>query len=259
LWSVAQNHLTYAFKYQAFYPSDVILIGDMSVSILKSFYGRKTLRFAELKQEMPSNKLAYHLKNLCADGLLRKGKEVYSLTTKGEAVLTRLNRFDSSEIRQPIQDVLLFPFKDGKYLFQRRRRRPFLGILGPIGAKRKMGEDVFETGARKLEEDSGLTGKFQFKGILEVKIFREDALFLQYVFSVFKITALSGKLKKRVPKGDNVWLSEKDFYRQQDIISGMEHHFDIVKSKSFMFVGLKQHMDKSGRFISSELVRKEKL
>lgn len=228
-------------------------------SILTCFYNKKSLKFNQLKGSSPSNKLAYYLDRLISQGYLKKESNLYKLTDKGEIYLVYLNKDKGSKIIQPLQDVLLFPVKSGKFLFQRRRKRPFMGMLGPIGGKRKFGESLFETAKRELYEDTGLTGNIELKGLMEIKIFKEKRLFLHYVFNVFKITELKGSLKDGTAKGDNVWISMKEYCREKKKAPSFKHQIGIVNSKFFTFIELNEYVNNSSDLIKAEMVRRIKL
>ncbi|MFA5382919.1 MAG: hypothetical protein WC356_07145 [Candidatus Micrarchaeia archaeon] len=229
------------------------------ISILKNFYNLKKIKFNNLKGEVPSNKFSYYINKLVKENYLYKGEDGYILTDKGEKYLTYLNKIEEKKIKQPIQNILLFPLKGNKYLFQKRDQRPFLGIFGPIGAKTKIGETIFETANKRLFEDTGLNGEIKYKGILEVRTYKNKKLFLHYFMNLFKITHLKGQLKNKVKKGENIWITEKEYSKYKNKITGMNYHFEIIKSKSFMVIELNQYMDEKGNFIKSKLISKLKV
>ncbi|MGC9309077.1 MAG: NUDIX domain-containing protein [Candidatus Nanoarchaeia archaeon] len=160
--------------------------------ILKKFSNLKKLRFSELDKDMSSNQLSYYLNKLISSGLLIKKGEFYYISEKGEKHLCYLD--DSTQIEQPIHDVFLLPKKGNKYIIQKRTKRPFLGAIIPIGARIREGESIFATAKKKLKEDTGLSGKLQYKGIVDVKTFKEGKFYLHHILNVFLITHLKGNL-----------------------------------------------------------------
>lgn len=225
------------------------------MDIIKKFYVAKELKFKDLAKEIPSNKGAYYLKVLCDKDYLEKKGEKYVLSEKGEKYLTYLEKDKNDLIKQPIQNILLFPKKGSKYLFQRRIRRPFLGNFGPIGTKVKIGDSLFENAKESLKRDTGLEGNLEYKGILEVMVFKQKKLFLHYIFHIFIVKNLNGEVIEETSKGINDWTTEKDYYQNKKIITGMKEHFKIVNSKGFKYIELKQKMDKKGNFIDCKKIR----
>jgi hypothetical protein len=44
----------------------------------------------------------------------------------------------------------------------------------------------------------------------------------------------------------------------KNILSAAKEHFEIVKSKSFIFLELRQYLNKKGEFVRAEVIRKIK-
>lgn len=228
--------------------------------ILKKFYNSRRMKFSELNENFPTNKFSYYIGQLIKKGFIKKKNNFYEITDKGEKYISYLDKYENfSSIKQPIHDVFILPKKGNKYLVQERTKRPFLGVSIPIGGKIKSGESIFETAERKLKEDTGLTGDLSFKGIVDVKTIKNKEIHLHYILNVFLISNLKGEVLKETPKGKNFWISEKDYYKLKNRLSAAKEHFEIVKSKSFMFLELKQYLDKNGKFVRAEIVRKIKV
>ena len=228
------------------------------ILILKNFSKQKKLKFAQLVKNIPSNKGAYYIKKLINQELIIKNKDFYEITTKGENFLAYLDKTEeTTEIKQPIHDVFLIAMNGNKILFQRRKKRPFLGVIAPIGSRIRNGESIFETAKTKFFRDTGLTGDFELKGLIDSITIKDKKIFLHHILNVFKITNTKGILKN-TEKGDNLWMSEKEYFGQKDKMTGMKEHFDIVKSKGFTFIEIVQHLDRSGKFKKMKIVRKIK-
>jgi ADP-ribose pyrophosphatase YjhB (NUDIX family) len=142
-------------------------------------------------------------------------------------------------------------------LFQIRKKIPFLGTFGPIGGKRKFGETIFETAKRELLEDTGLTGKMNYNGLLDVKVFKGDTIFLHYTMHLIKIINLKGEMKKETDKGKNLWISDKEYFTKKKIIPAVKYHLEIINSKKIRFYELEEYLDKKGKFISAKLINKK--
>jgi ADP-ribose pyrophosphatase YjhB (NUDIX family) len=226
----------------------------MEDKILKRFSRYEKLKFNDLKEEVPSNKLSYHLKKLIQENLLEKKQDHYFLTDKGEEKLCYLQ--DKGSLKQPIHDVFLLPFKDGKYIIQKRTKRPFLNTYIPIGARIRKGESIFETAEKKLKKDTCMTGDLHFKGIIDVKTFKQNKLFLHHILNVFLIDNLQGDLTPSTPKGENFWMTEKEYYNQKNNLTAAKEHFEIAKQPHFTLLELEQHLNEKGKFVKSKIIRK---
>ena len=229
----------------------------MEDKILKRFSHHKKLKFNDLKEEVESNKLSYHLKKLIQENLITKDQDFYYLTDKGEEKLCYLE--DKGQLKQPIHDVFLLPYKDGKFVVQKRTKRPFLDIIIPIGARIKKGESIFETAKKKLLKDTGMTGDLHFKGIVDTKTFKQNKLFLHHILNVFLIDNLKGNLTTSTPKGENSWMTEQEYYNQKNNLTAAKEHFEIAKQPHFTLLELEQHLNQKGEFIKSNIIRKVEL
>jgi ADP-ribose pyrophosphatase YjhB (NUDIX family)/predicted transcriptional regulator len=228
--------------------------------ILKKFYSSKKLKFSELNENFPTNKFSYYIKQLIKKGFVEKKNNFYQITDKGEKYICYLDKYENfSLLEQPIHDIFLLPKRGNKYLIQKRTKRPFLGVSIPIGGKIKSGESIFETAERKLKEDTGLTGDLKFKGIVDVKTIKNNEVYLHHILNVFLVSNLKGEVLKETSKGKNFWISEKDYYKLKNRLSAAEEHFEIVKSKSFMLLELRQYLNKNGKFVKAEIIRKMKI
>jgi len=229
----------------------------MEDKILKRFSQHKKLKFNDLKEEDESNKLSYHLKKLIAENLLEKKEDYYFLTDKGEEKLCYLE--DKGSLKQPIHDVFLLPFQDGKYVVQKRTKRPLLDVIIPIGARIRKGESIFEAAKKKLERDTGMTGELHFKGIIDTKTFKQGKLFLHHILNVFLVDNLEGELTPSTPKGENFWITEQEYYKQKNNLTAAKEHFEVGNSKNFTLLELEQHLNEKGEFIKSKIIRKLKI
>jgi ADP-ribose pyrophosphatase YjhB (NUDIX family) len=132
--------------------------------ILALFSKHRGRKFSQIEQELGarSNLVAYHLKALQEEGLLRKsgsGKEsLWSLTAKGESYLPEIDlpKMSSSAIVTPLVVVLAAALrtdvrtKQQQVLLWRRSDRPYQHHWGMPGGKVKFGESLEDAAVRKL-------------------------------------------------------------------------------------------------------------
>lgn len=86
--------------------------------ILKELGYEKEKAFSELKGDVPSNKIAFHLNKLQEENLILKTKRGYKTTKEGREVLPY---FDLDEARHPIVVLDLLIFSDDKvYLLPKK-------------------------------------------------------------------------------------------------------------------------------------------
>lgn len=224
------------------------------MSVLKKFYYNTSLKFNQIKEEEPSNKLAYWLKKLVGEGYLENSDGLYKLTTKGEIFISYLDT--GNILRQPITDVMLFPVKGKKILWQRRKKVPFKGILGPICSKMAKGTGIFDTCQEKLLKNTGYSGKIEFKGIIEGKTIMNGEVYLHHFLNVFKITDLKGDFIESTDKADNFWYTLEEYEKQDNFMTGMKEHLEVVNSAKFTYIEINQYLDSDGAFLRSEVVRR---
>jgi len=229
----------------------------MESKILKKFSRFEKLKFNDIKEGIPSNKLSYHLKKLTQEDLIEKKDDFYFLTDKGEEKLCYLE--SKGQLKQPIHDVFLLPYRDGKFVVQKRTKRPLLGVNIPIGARIRKGDSIFQTAEKKLKKDTGMTGDLHFKGIVDTKTFKQGELFLHHILNVFFVDNLEGELTPSTSKGENFWISEEDYYKQKNNLTAAKEHFEIGKSKNFMLLEIEQYLNEKGEFIKSKIIRKVNL
>jgi ADP-ribose pyrophosphatase YjhB (NUDIX family) len=168
------------------------------------------LRYASMRPDGIENDLFnYHLKYLVQGGLAVKVADRYRLTTAGKEQLIEQNPIDhaGSSHRFKIASLCLV-LQDGRLLYQRRTRQPFLGEQGMIGGGLYRGELATDAASRRLTEEAGLTASFRLIGMLR-KRHRdpEGHLYSDIIFHVCATAAASGRLVERNEFGEHEWLT----------------------------------------------------
>lgn len=179
---------------------------------------RPHISFTEMNIEgLSSDHFTYHIKSLTKLGFVAKDSDgKYVLTVKGKEYANTYDTENKVVEKQAKYAVFLVAKKeiDGKeyLLIQRRKKEPYYDYQGFLTGKVKFGETIEDAAKRELSEESGLTGKFKFKGAHRDIVYSEDKKLLEdKVFHIFVVTDCKGKLKKTVEGGENYWLPEKKF------------------------------------------------
>lgn len=125
----------------------------METNILSLFAYHRTLTFSELEKLLAvrSNKLAYHLKRLCAKGKLEKAGLHYRLTETAEPLIPYL-----SSSTTPLPVVLIHVGTKTHAFLTIRKKRPYLGHYGLPGGRLKVGETVSQAARRIMSEKFGI-------------------------------------------------------------------------------------------------------
>jgi len=166
-----------------------LVIHLAQAQILKSLLFKTEARFRDLNtQKLTTDHFTFHLKQLVEAGIVEKtAKGTYKLTAKGKEFA---NRFDTEKValeRQAKLGVCIVAImKDhqkSKYLSQQRLKNRFYGYRGFVTGKIRWGEQLLETAARELKEETGLKAKLEFVG-MEHKIdyAKEDKQILEDKF-----------------------------------------------------------------------------
>lgn len=128
----------------------------MEKKILSLFLYKNKLKFNEIEKELNvrSNKLAYHLKNLIKEGILKKEEEEYELSEASEFLIPYISEKNSTLA------VVLVHLGDTENVFLcKREKRPFKGKLGLPGGRILVGESVKEASERVMKK-FGIKAKF---------------------------------------------------------------------------------------------------
>ena len=55
-------------------------------------------------------------------------------------------------------------------------------------------------------------------------------------FWVYRVDNVKGKLKKLVPEGRNIWMSEKEYRKLKNVFATVDEVIEIVNSKTLLYI-----------------------
>lgn len=191
--------------------------------LIKILVTKPSLRFNELLiEELESEHMNYHLKQLIDIGLVIKLKSKYALSDSGKDYSNLMDSETDLIEKQPKTSVIIRAvrkIKPGKteYLMTRRLRQPYLGKVGAPTGKVRFGETFEEAAERELYEETGLTAKKLFLQEIYHKLRkREDNIWVQdVVFYIFLAKSFSGKLIKKTHVQENFWATKNDVFNSK--------------------------------------------
>lgn len=188
----------------------------IQMNILRILLFKPKARFRDLNSEkIPSDHFNFHVKALLKLTLIEKANnQTYQLTTVGKEFA---NRFDSENSQMTLEKQAKIGVlvgcvaeqgKNQRYLIQQRLKEPFYGFYGFLSGKVKWGETVFETAARELEEETGLSAELSLVGVKHKMDYdtKGDLLEDKYFF-IFRGRNSKGKLLETFEGGKNIWLT----------------------------------------------------
>ena len=199
-------------------------------------------KFSELNVDrISTDKFNFHLKSLIAAGILDKNSRGYILTNKGKEFA---NRFDTEKIiieRQAKLTLGVVPIKyvgnKKYYLIHKRLKQPYYGYYGTINGKIHWGEKVLDAAKRELLEETRLIAKnMTFLGIHHKSDYTAGKELLEdkYFFRV-RVDQFSGKLKKDVPEGKNVWFTIEEITRLPNLFPDLVEALKIYDHDDIVF------------------------
>src|SRR3989344_2507778 len=182
----------------------------VQLKILSKFIQEPKLRYSEGKPPKISNDLyKYHLKFLTEKRLLKKDDNFYSLTEDGKRIAQNLDVFGNPQKLFKVSVlVYLTRTKNGikELLMQKRLRHPYYGDIETVSGKIKPGESPEEAGLRKLKEETGLSAKIKFVGIIrKIRKNKDGIVFEDTLYHVCTGSNLNGELIAKNEFGENFW------------------------------------------------------
>lgn len=174
-----------------------------------------TLRYAQLKPDpdIPNDLYNYHLRKLVADGLVDKKDQGYTLSERGKRHVADTHHTSDQGDRLFKFNALLIVTReiDGvlHVLNQRRGAQPSYGIVGIPGGTILKSEPLLDGAARKLQQETGLTGTFRYLGTERRIMYRDAQLFSDVLFPFCLCIDASGE-PTNTEFGDNFWIRIDD-------------------------------------------------
>jgi len=226
-----------------------IKIHDFQISILRELLFKPQARFSDLnKVDIPNDHFSFHLKHLIKEGLVAKTNGRYSLSDEGKEFANRMDTQALKIERQAKLGVAVHAtrIRNGKteYMVHRRLKEPFYGWYGPHSGKIRWGENPLDCAKREFLEESGLTGKFTLKGIVHYHHFHKDGRLLEdKYFWVYKVENTKGELKKKVPEGENSWMTPKEYRSLKNVFATFDEVTEVINGKKLVYIDRVKFVD----------------
>ena len=195
------------------------------MSILRKLLIGQTASFSDLSRatSLTTDHTNFHIKQLISAKMVEhipKAYGQYRLTRRGKEYA---NRMDTEELvieKQPKLVVEICIEKDGKFLFQERRKQPYYGYWSFPTGKIRWGETIIQAAARELMEETGLTATLRKVGTHHKLDYDNNGQLLEdkYLILVHGVSP-KGTMVVETETHINHWLTP-DEYRQQKVNFG---------------------------------------
>src|SRR4030043_613860 len=219
-----------------------IKIHEFQISILRELLFKPQARFRDLRKvDVTNDHFSFHINHLIKEGLVKKTKGRYSLTDGGKEFANRMDTEALKLERQAKLGVALHAVrkKNGitEYLVHQRLKEPFYGWYGSHSGKIRWGEKPDDTAKREFLEETGLTGKFTLKGIVHYHHFPKDGRLLEdKYFWVFRVDNVKGELMEKVPEGENIWMTEKEYKKLKNVFASFDEVLGVINGKKLVYI-----------------------
>lgn len=193
------------------------LVKEEREKIFSLFLEKEKLKFADIERaiKIRSNMVAYHLRQMEKEGIIKKKQEFYVLTENGEKYLPIFSHVTGKEIG-PVPVILVAVVHNDKILLVKRNKRPYKDYWSMIGGKMKIHEDFDEASVRLVKEKTKLDSEFvSLNAVLHEKVRGEG---IKHSFILFFTVV---KIKKQDSlKGQNLqWFKKEKTLKQETIPS----------------------------------------
>ena len=193
--------------------SHEVQIHEAQTKILRELLFLPESNFAGLQKVsgLESDHVKFHIKRLVELGYVEKQGVKYRLSIKGKEYANKLDTDAGVIERQPKVAVLLIVERDHdgekQYLLQERRKHPYFGYWGAPTGKIRWGESILETASRELEEETGLTASFEYRGINHERVRHSDTgeFVEDKIFHLMFTSNTTGTMKTEFDGGRNAW------------------------------------------------------
>lgn len=219
-----------------------IKIHDFQISILRVLLFEPESRFSDLNRVGVTNDhFTFHVNHLIKEGLIKKADGKYTLTDIGKEFANRMDTDSLKLERQAKLGVALHAvrIKNGKteVLVHKRLKEPFYGWYGSHSGKIRWGESPIDCARREFKEETGLSGKFTLKEIVHYFHYHKDGRLLEdKYFWVFRVDDVSGKLKEKVPEGENIWMDESKFRKLKNTFASYDEIAEALNTKKLLYI-----------------------
>jgi ADP-ribose pyrophosphatase YjhB (NUDIX family) len=178
-------------------------------------------RFNELiPDDLASEHMNYHLKQLIRFGYVSKIDSCYMLTDHGKDYTNLTDDEIKSLEKQPKTSVILSITRsknnDIEVLVNRRLRQPYYGKVGRLTGKVQFGERLEQAAIRELYEETGLTCTMPRLVKIYHKLRRRTGEVVQdVIFYIFSIHDPQGNLITKTKYQENFWITRQDFEQKR--------------------------------------------
>lgn len=180
--------------------------------IISKLKNADTLRYSELKPdpEIPNDLYNYHLKKLIANGLITKSDSGYTLSPQGQRHVADVHHTSDQDDRLFKFNALLIVTREingvTHVLNQLRTSQPSYGIIGIPGGTILKSEPLLDGASRKLQQETGLIGTFEYIGMERRIMYKNNVLFSDVLFPLCISTDATGT-PQTTEFGENMWAT----------------------------------------------------
>jgi ADP-ribose pyrophosphatase YjhB (NUDIX family) len=177
---------------------------------------------------LTSEHMNYHLKKLISCNLVKKEKDLYTLTDLGKDYSNLLEDDVKTVEKQPKTSIIIRGIrkKDGRieHLLDKRLRQPYYGKVGRLTGKVKFGETLKEAVSRELFEETGLKAKYiELESIYRKMRYKENGDFVQdVIFYIFLVKDFSGDFIEKTEFQENMWITAEEAKDREDIYEDLK-------------------------------------
>ncbi len=209
---------------------------EIQKHILKKLALTRRTRYADLKpRTVEGNLFVYHLKALMREGHIIEDAGRYRLTPQGKRFVDRVSFETFSERIQPkIITILAIEGKKGEFLFYRRRRAPFRGLIGFPYGKIHMEEHLATAATRELHEKTGLLAKLRHRGDVYITVHDDTELIAHMLCHIFSGKNPEGVLRADSTIGECFW-GKLDGISRRELIPGVLQVAKLLKKSRTHF------------------------
>lgn len=217
-------------------------VHEFQMSILRELLFKPNARFRDLKKfDVTNDHFSFHINHLLEQELIIKENGRYSLTDIGKEFAGRMDTDSLHLEKQAKLGVSLNAVREVKgetqYLIHKRLKSPFYGWYGSHSGKIRWRESPQQTAKREFKEETGLSGEFNLKGIVHYHHFHIDGRFLEdKYFWVFKVDNVKGKLKEKVPEGENIWMGRNEIRKLKNIFATLKEIEEVINSDHLVYL-----------------------
>jgi ADP-ribose pyrophosphatase YjhB (NUDIX family) len=231
-------------------------MNEVKRMILQKLMHQPGAGFNELwSKEGPSNKFAYHLKNLETEGYVAKSDGGYVLTTVGRKHCVYVEGSTGEDIKMPLLVCCMAVYDGKKLLLQKRTKEPFYGYTGLPSGKVDFHQNTRECAAAELHQETGLTADLKLKGIIHNKVYSNDELAYNYQFFVYKGANPQGELTEKTREGQSYWCSDLE---DQQLFPLVRIMIGVLEKEGVHLLEVRETVV-DNKIVSCEVLREEKL